>query len=193
MEELGWDGEIPVDIELLVEKYGIDIYPAIDLTIIGLDSCISWDLKTMFISTPIYDNELRCKFSVAHELGHIFLHKYVIQAKRFRSIKEWEEYYNNLDEKDIDRMEIQANIFASYTLIPTKYLKKELVKYLRRNKRLLRELKNSPEILDREIKLYQICSTISIYLAKEFQVSHSAMRNRLIHAKDLILEVINEL
>jgi len=190
---MGWNNEIPVDIELLVDKLGIRVVPEINLTILDLDSFISKDLKTIFISSPIFDNEIRCRFSVAHELGHARLHKEFLESMSFNSIIEWKKCYQSLEEKITDRIEKQASIFASFILMPTSKLEGELKKYFRENLYTISKkedlIKNCTDLITREI----VSSEIAVKLGQIFYVSHSAMKWRLYYAQETILKVIENL
>jgi len=70
------------------------------------DACSVWIKEVPYI---ILGNQqksfVRRNFDLAHELGHLLLH-----AKR---------EINNLDKKEFDQLEKEANLFASYFLLPT--------------------------------------------------------------------------
>ena len=57
-------------------------------------------------------------FTLAHEIGHLELHE-MIHAYGISQLDEYEESkYSLIPDKILYRMEIQANIFASYLLMP---------------------------------------------------------------------------
>lgn len=119
----------------------------------------------------------RRNFTLAHEIGHLYLHKDILLGK----LNEIEEYddstLNVLPEQIIKRMELQANLFASYLLMPqVKFLyevTKLFSKYAITTGRLY--LDNQPcNIRDVEIIVSSLSGT--------FNVSKSAVRMRLLNA-----------
>lgn len=54
------------------------------------------------------------RFTVAHELGHYLFHQ------RYMTEESGPVFYQHLDKKERDRLEIQANVFAAMLLMPEK-------------------------------------------------------------------------
>ena len=99
----------------------------------------------------------RQRFTIAHECGHLILHKAQITKevhvdKAFPMLMR-----NSVSAAGVNEMEIQANLFAAELLIPGALLTKAL--------------DNEPFDIDDE-------GTVSA-LARSFKVSQSAMRFRL--------------
>lgn len=67
----------------------------------------------------VYDVH-RQHFTLAHELGHLYLHGEILE-KHIQSYREYEETaVAMLSDEVIKRLEVQANCFASYLLMPQK-------------------------------------------------------------------------
>ena len=86
------------------------LYP--DLTGIWFDK---WAFKE-----PSQQHRLR--FSAAHELGHLFLHKDVYGAVNFNSVKQWVAFINAIPATEYYWIEKHADEFAGRLLMPTKDL-----------------------------------------------------------------------
>ena len=65
------------------------------------------------------------RFSIAHELGHFYLHKDILNTVSFDSEDEWVKFVSELNNSD--RLEIQANEFAGRLVVPRERLV-ELIK-----------------------------------------------------------------
>lgn len=75
------------------------------------------DFKEHIITINSALNEHRQNFTIAHELGHIALHSSIVE--NLLSIEDKESDKNTIISKSTHgRMEYQANIFASYLLMP---------------------------------------------------------------------------
>lgn len=75
------------------------------------------DFKEHIITINSALNEHRQNFTIAHELGHIALHSSIVE--NLLSIEDRESDKNTIIGKSTyGRMEYQANIFASYLLMP---------------------------------------------------------------------------
>lgn len=86
------------------------LYP--DLTGIWFDK---WAFKD-----PSQQHRLR--FSAAHELGHLFLHKDIYGAVNFKTVKQWIAFINAIPAAEYYWIEKHADEFAGRFLIPTKDL-----------------------------------------------------------------------
>lgn len=118
-----WGDKIPVDIEnILEDKLKISIIPVPGLRQqISFDSFISSDWKNVYVDNESYmsDNYYRrIRFSLAHELGHFFLHKKLFESLEIKSLKDYYRFYNEVPNDQYRFLEDQANKFAGYLLIP---------------------------------------------------------------------------
>lgn len=125
----------------------------------------------------------RWRFTLAHEIGHLILHSPLLKER----LSEKNGTENTLalnyssSNKNAERLEIQANLFASYLLLPENILiprmEKIFVEYRIHRRRLY---------LDRQtvnqIEVFEILNNLS----REFEVSVEAIKLRLIKLKLLI-------
>ena len=111
------DMEIPVPIDTIVEsKLNIDIVPIANLKEnLDNDGFISRDFTTIFLDQNVYFAlETRYRFSLAHEIGHLWLHRKVYESLDFTSVDEWRETYLSINDEDYSWLEYQANMFAGF-------------------------------------------------------------------------------
>lgn len=76
--------------------------------------------KELYISKELEENTPRYRFTVAHELGHLFLHDDILKGK-IDSYGETESSMDlnfNVHDAFSKRLEMQANKFAAYLLMP---------------------------------------------------------------------------
>jgi Zn-dependent peptidase ImmA (M78 family) len=160
---------IPVDIDLIAEKRGIEVWIQEDLLLqTGISEAVlvySKDTKTSILvdADANVKNKARANFSVAHELGHAVLHPYLycdcknindsIELKR--KIKQSYKY-----------IEGQVNYFAGAVLIPRKTLFPDMQEIY---KGIMRGL--SPDIVDNVNKIKpRLISTLAYRYAVSFEV-----------------------
>lgn len=158
---------VPVPIEDILE-FDLQISPwPIDglLQKIDVDGFLSQDLQTIFVDKVIYMDPRyyrRLRFTYAHEIGHLVLHKEEIQRCEFRTEAEWKRFREDMSEDDLFWFEQQAYEFAGRLLVPKNRLVKELEK--QRNKidqfRALAE-RDDEELLIRAISRI-ICDTFEV-------------------------------
>ena len=65
----------------------------------------------------------RYRFTLAHELGHWYLHRELYAELRFGSVSEWKLFLEEVDDTDYGWLEYQAYAFAGLVLVPTGHLK----------------------------------------------------------------------
>lgn len=111
----------PVPVEKLTKKLGILLAPLpADDEISG--AIIRKDRRVVIAVNPAHHIN-RQRFTIAHELGHYFLHEgletHVDQNFRVA-------WRNSESSKAIDWNEIQANRFAAELLMPTSFMLKDL-------------------------------------------------------------------
>lgn len=158
---------IPVDIEKTIEKIGIDIIPIPSLeNFCNTDAFITSDWNSIYVDNEKYMDDRyynRLRFSLAHELGHLLLHKSVYESL---GILNFEDYYRFLLEVvgiEYGKIETQANKFAGFLLMPPEILKSERNNIVKKYDEL------------KSIDPKQINSYIAGQLAKKFGVSAEAM------------------
>ncbi|OQX71725.1 hypothetical protein B6D52_00410 [Candidatus Parcubacteria bacterium 4484_255] len=122
---------IPIEMEDIIElklKIYIALSPGLKY-LHGIDMLITSNFKSIYVDENIYSDETqknRLRFSYAHEIGHFVLHKNIY--KKF-GIRDWGDLYNAQKkesyQKNIKRIDKQADIFAGYLLVPEDKLKLE--------------------------------------------------------------------
>lgn len=117
------DDILPVDIDLILERLGVDIVPVANLRgDSGVEACISADLTCIYLDLEYSRDERmnpRVRFSLAHEFGHLILHQDVFKAYRSHnpdSIAGWVKHIKA--RFDTELLEREANEFAASFLVP---------------------------------------------------------------------------
>lgn len=122
------DQVIPVEIEELLEfklKKNICPIPGL-LDTYEIDGWTSNDLSTIYVDEFIYKSrETRYRFTLAHELGHVVLHKDIYKTHRISTIEEWRDFCKEVDETSYAWLESQAYNFAGLILVPSSHLKEQ--------------------------------------------------------------------
>jgi len=116
---------IPVPIEEIVEfSLGLNIIPLPGLQkTYDTVAFISSDFKSIYVDKFVLENrERRYRFSLAHEVGHFWLHKDCLSAFTFKSIEEWKRFECDIDDESYGWLEFQAYSFAGLVLIPKEAL-----------------------------------------------------------------------
>jgi Zn-dependent peptidase ImmA (M78 family) len=171
---------IPIDIELVAEtKYGIDIVPFSGLKReFGIDGLPSRDCKAVYVDKSVYEDvPNRLRFTVAHELGHIILHKQYIQQVGWASVEDWIKVYENIEPKDNSCMEYQAYVFAGLILVPQKFLKMLFVKRLPNINLLIKSAQQSG--LARTDYIESAIFVMADLLSYQFAVSKEVITRRI--------------
>jgi Zn-dependent peptidase ImmA (M78 family) len=114
---------IPVPIEDIIEfDLGIPIIPLPGLMQqADIDGFLSNDLKTIYIDNDVCNNTKwgkRYRFTCAHEIGHLVIHRDIIKDCNFQNANEWKKFRNEFPEDLLSRFEFQAYEFAGRLLVP---------------------------------------------------------------------------
>ncbi|OIP31830.1 MAG: hypothetical protein COW04_13150 [Deltaproteobacteria bacterium CG12_big_fil_rev_8_21_14_0_65_43_10] len=132
-EEYWPDNKLPINTEKIVE-FGLrlDIEPIHNLlSTIDIDAYLKMDLTGIVVDYDCYMNEKfanRMRFSFAHELGHLFLHRDIYTKLDVTSSEEWKNFILNVPENEYRSFEWQANEFAGRLLVPHLHLAVEVNK-----------------------------------------------------------------
>ncbi|MBQ6596357.1 MAG: ImmA/IrrE family metallo-endopeptidase [Lentisphaeria bacterium] len=126
--------EIPVDIDSFLEfDCGIELVPFSGLRDrIGAEAMISWDCSSIYVDSEAYMNEKmipRMRFSIAHEIGHMVLHKDFFTKQHITCDEDWISFMGDIQLK-YGYLENQANNFAGLLMVS--------------RDRLIREINNNP-------------------------------------------------
>jgi len=164
---------IPIDMEEIIElKLKIDIFPIPNLqNSFGIDAFITSDWSLIYIDELRFKDERfqnRLRFSLAHEIGHFILHKNIYNAFKIKNITDFYKWHNQIPQEQYSYLEIQANKFANYLLVPRNNLIIERDKALK----IIKKKSISIEKMDRGM----INSYISIYISKKFGVSEEVIQ-----------------
>ncbi|MDP3028711.1 MAG: ImmA/IrrE family metallo-endopeptidase [Deltaproteobacteria bacterium] len=171
------EATLPIDAEKIVEfRLKLIIDPKHNLfSEIDMDAYLMRDLTGIVVDYDFYWNEKfsnRMRFSFAHEMGHFFLHKYILPSIDFNSPEEWRNFILNVPEKEYSGFEWQANEFAGRLLVPYPELVTEFDKILKiiEENKLGQYLENDPDA---------VLSRISPALCKPFGVSTVVIETRV--------------
>lgn len=158
LEKHGLQRRFPVPVEVIANKLGVLVrrqhFEADDVS--GL--LLREPGETPIIGVNASNAEVRQRFTVAHELGHLSLHK----GKRLvvdRAVRV--NFRDSVSSLATDREEMEANAFAAGLLMPSAAVSDQLNRIVRGRQR------SDSEVVDA--------------LAGKFQVSRSAMEFRLIN------------
>ncbi len=147
----------PVDVNLVASALGIDVVERPGLTFAGGEEVSGLLLRRQGRTICVINgdhSQNRKRFSVAHEIGHYFLHPFE------ESYIDYDFRVQARDEKSSQgthRQEIEANAFAAELLMPEDVLRSEIKLPLNVN--------------EDEVEVRR--------LAKRFRVSQQAMTHRL--------------
>jgi len=165
---------LPVPVEEILEfQCGITIIPMPGLKQVHeIDAFTGKGQSSIFIDQGVFEQKspFRYRFSLAHELGHIELHREVQAQIEFSTVDEWKTALRKFPEHQRSTLEFQAYDFAGLLLVPREALKAELEQYIKILNRAKFDLKNAAYTA----KPY-VCTKIS----KSFAVSDQVIDRRL--------------
>ncbi len=182
--------QIPLDLEHIIENVlKIRIDPRKNLSRISrrnelaIDSYLTSDRSTIIVDYDQYIHDQgRLMFTLAHELGHWFLHKNEYESIKYDSEEDFIKIQKSLDVKYQKWFEFQANEFAALLLVPTEVLMNLTKKYLPDLNRFLKT--NGKE------QLYLMKNEIAEDLSQSFGVSAEMVKFRM--SNEQILESLLE-
>jgi hypothetical protein len=126
----------------------------------------------------VYTNRrTRARFSLAHELGHVVLHKRIFERFTFDSIAEWQAFHLAVDPEDYGWLEWQAYNFGGLLLVPRRHLEREFREALAKVGPRIQEAKASG--LNRDDYLEYALAAVSERLSPVFDVSDQALQKRI--------------
>lgn len=149
----------------------------------GILGTLSFADMIITLSNDLVSDIHRRNFTLAHELGHLYLHKQLLERYNSTFWDYEEKFVANLPDDIIKRMEIQANLFASYLLIPQ-------VPFFNEVTRLFKELSITTGRLYLD---YQPCNQLDVYtvlgaISQKFNVSKETAKIRLLNENLLIID-----
>ncbi|MDR0307104.1 MAG: ImmA/IrrE family metallo-endopeptidase [Chitinispirillales bacterium] len=181
-------GALPFPIEEVIEYgIGIDIVPMHGLrSKFNSDAFTLGDFKEIRIDDKLY-TELpgRYRFTLAHEVGHIVLHREILERQMLRSVEEWAEFHKSMGNAEHRELENQADFFANFLLMPEeqfKYILQEKLPEIEEYVSGLKKLKTTKiepsRIFDSAV------NRIARVVVKTFDVSITAAENKVKYAPE---------
>ncbi len=167
------DGGVPTPIEEIVEfDFGLDIIPIPGLRAeVGVDAFLASNLESISVDEDVMRHfEARYRFSLAHELGHHWIHDDLYQSANIRTVSDWKTIQAEIGDQYFF-FEYQANSFAGLILAPPPGLK---ARFTRRMEEAKAKGLRPAGLLRHPLRQRFIEG-----LAGEFQVSDQTMTIRL--------------
>lgn len=126
----------PLDMEAAIEfQLGMDLVPLPRIeSVPGGKAFINADFSRIFIEQELFENPRHSgwlRFLLAHELGHMVLHKKLQLPLVIDSPERYLEFILGISEKACRRLEWQANRFAGALLVPQSALEHALQQQLK--------------------------------------------------------------
>lgn len=177
---------LPVDILGIIEfELKLDFEPIKNLRLhTGCDALLSWDCKTITIDWDEFQDERhenRLRFSCAHEIGHLILHKDLYRQLRFSTVDEWIDLMQKIPEREYSFIEFHANEFAGRLLVPRDALLTSIAGCKDKVKEALKIDKNMDPLMLKEYISSSIC--------KGFGVSAEVISRRIEREQINILKI----
>jgi len=164
---------LPINtVEIVELRLKIEVEPVRGLlSALDMDAYLRTDLSGIVVDHDCYVQDKftnRLRFSLAHELGHYFLHKDVYSGLSLVSIENWKDFILNVPEAEYENFEWQANEFAGRFLVPYNDLKSKVEESLEMIKRwdLIEYLRQDPDA---------VLSRVSPFLRRTFGVSEQVI------------------
>ena len=136
------------------------------------DAFLRPDLSGIWFDGAVFKEptlQPRLRFSAAHELAHLFLHRDIYGALNFGTVKQWIAFINAIPVVEYNWIEWQADEFAGRLLMPTKELTRTLDEAIADAEREGYFIQGKEEVLD-------FCCRA---LHGHFGVSRQAMQTRI--------------
>jgi hypothetical protein len=167
---------IPVPIEEIIDlNFKINIIPIPGLEEFGVNAYTWKDLKNICVDQGIYmGQENRYRFTLAHEIGHMVLHRDLFRSFDVDSIEGYLEFINSIGIEDYRWLEKHADTFAGLVLVPPRPLKEKF------DEALSMFTKEHFSLEDPLVRSY-----ISDWIGEKFCVSALSIEIRLV-ADDLL-------
>lgn len=174
------DQQVPVDVEAILEfilDVGIIPTPGYQQNH-SIEGSLSLDMRTIYVDEHVYRAvETRYRFTLAHELGHIVLHKNIFKGLKAESIVEWKRIYKTIDENVYFAVEKQAYDFAGLILVPAVHLQTRFVRLIAENKTNFSDAKRKGISKEKTLDFFKTNAVFR--LARVFNVSPDVMERRI--------------
>lgn len=117
-------------VEIVELTFGLIPIPIPGLFDEETDGFLTNDLKSICIDRDIYldpRRENRLRFTYAHEIGHLILHKEEIKQCEFRTPEDWKYFHQDFSREDRNWFEQHAYEFAGQLLVPRQALETKII------------------------------------------------------------------
>ncbi len=119
---------VPVEVLELAEfDLGLELIPAEGLREkLEIDALLMGNLQSVLVDRRAFMNprmEYRLRFSVAHEIGHLTLHRDIYAGLQHATAAEWFDFIAAIPEVEYGWVEWQAYEFAGRLLVPPEALR----------------------------------------------------------------------
>jgi hypothetical protein len=164
-------GVIPVPIEEIAEfSLHLNIIPIPGIqNSLEVAGFISSDLRSISVDQFVMEKRVtRYRFTLAHEIGHLWLHSEIFAQLKLNTVEEWKKFQTEMDVNDYRWLEFQAYAFAGLVLAPKEALA---------SRRVICEQQIEKEGLSPATEAAQYA--IHRMLASEFNVSAEVIERRL--------------
>jgi len=173
--------QIPLQIEHVIENVlRIRIDPRENLSVLlrkkglAIDAFLTADRSTIIVDYEQFisdQGENRLRFSLAHELGHWFLHQKEYEAISYKSEQDFIKEQLSIKPDMRKRFEIQANEFAAQLLVPSDLLMAMIEESSGQIRSFVRN--------NGKGQIYFLRSDLADDFAVRFGVSEEVVRNRI--------------
>lgn len=114
--------KLPIPVEKLAQNLGAELrYEPFEHKGEQVSGMLFRDKGRSVIGVNSNESPARQRFTIAHELGHLILHKDSVHFDTPAEVF----LRNHLSSKSVDPKEIQANSFAAELLMPARFVKSE--------------------------------------------------------------------
>jgi Zn-dependent peptidase ImmA (M78 family) len=180
LKKYGYESHLPIPIEHIIDNIlQLNIVPFPNLFAdFEINAFVSSDLRKIYVDEYLYTNlDRQYRFTLAHEFGHIALHKYIYSNINIKSLEDWRQFRSGVNINEYRNLEIQANNFARLLLVPQLLLESNFNEQL---KSLARSFKKAEiERVKRLDYLQFVIDTIAFNLVPIFQVDQQVIRIRI--------------
>ena len=174
LDQFNENRDLPVPIEEIAEfKLQLEVIPVQGLlSDFDIDGFCSLDLSRIWVDQQTMQRSSnRYRFTIAHEVGHLVLHRDLFSKFQINSIEEWMDFISGFDEREYGWFEQHAYNFAGLVLVPANELKLGFDEGIGK----LRQQGTNPNDLESSM----LIQYVSHYLSRKFEVSEEVVARRL--------------
>ncbi|MFR9533102.1 MAG: ImmA/IrrE family metallo-endopeptidase [Rikenellaceae bacterium] len=133
--------------------------------------------KVIYIRPQLAYDTARWRFTLAHEIGHYILHEKICITQYYDRISDKEDGIEySLTDKTVKRLEIQANRFAAFLIIPEYQFR---LLYIEIHRKL--GISKFPYLyLDNHLHNIKTCTQVFSYISERLNISIEAVKIKLI-------------